>query len=294
MIQKEVIKKIKKIEIYTNRIVTEQLSGQYHSIFKGKGLNFLDVRQYQFGDDIRDIDWKVSAKMQNLYVKQYIEERELTVNLLIDVSGSGIFGTQDVSKSERMAEIASMIAFSAIKNNDKVGLILFSDKIEKYIPPKKGRKHVLNVISQILTYKPESNKTSINTALTFFASVNKKTSVAFMISDFFDENFEKSLKIVNKKHDFIPVIIRDNIEENIFDLGIVNFIDPETNEIFTVDTSDDVFRKNYNELMTTSTTNLLNTLKKLDMDYIKIDLNSSYTDSIVYFFKKRASRKRRK
>ncbi len=294
MIPKDVIKKIRKIEIFTNRIVTEQLAGQYHSIFKGKGLNFLDVRQYQFGDDIRDVDWKVSARMDGLYIKQYTEERELTVNLLVDISSSGIFGTKDSSRFERMAEIASMIAFSAIRNSDKVGLILFSDKIECYIPPKKGKKHVLNVISKILTYQPESKGTSIDNALQFFASVNKKTSVAFMISDFFDDSFQHSLKIVNRKHDFIPIIVRDNMEDSIPTMGIVHFQNPETGEIVVVDTSDSVFLKMVKMESEKNRESLFNTFKKLSMDHINIDLNSSFAEPIVSFFKKRAARKRRR
>lgn len=291
MIPREVIQKIRKIEIHTNRVVTEQLAGQYHSIFKGKGLNFVDVRRYQFGDDIRDIDWKVSARMQGLYIKQYSEERELTVNLLVDVSGSGLFGSGDQSRSERMAEIASMLAFSAIKNNDKVGLILFSDHIEKYIPPKKGRKHVLNVISQILTFKPESRGTSIDTALKFLASVNKKSSVTFLISDFLDHSFDQSLKIANRKHDLIPIIVRDQFEEIFPDLGIVHLSDPETGETLMVDSSDPKLRKSYYDLVAREYNDLIGQLRKLKIDYIRIDLNDHFVNPIVSFFKKRASRK---
>jgi uncharacterized protein (DUF58 family) len=246
------------------------------------------------GDDIRDIDWKVSARMNGLFVKEFVEERELTINLLVDVSSSGIFGSQDSSRFERMAEVASMFAFSAIKNNDKVGLILFSDKIEKYIPPKKGRKHVLNVISQILTHKTQSKKTSIAQALKFFVSVNKKSSVAFMISDFFDKDFDKTLKIANKFHDFIPIIVRDPLEENLIDMGIVNFLDPETDDILTIDTSDKVLRKRYNEHVKKETEQLINKFTRLSMDYIKINLDESFVTPIVYFFKKRATRKKRR
>jgi uncharacterized protein (DUF58 family) len=295
MIPKEIIKKIKKIEIYTNRVVTEQLAGQYHSIFKGKGLNFRDVRKYMPGDDIRDIDWKVTARMQEPYIREYTEERELTVNIIVDISSSGIFGTINSSKFERMAEIASMFAFSAIKNNDKVGLILFSDKIEKYIPPKKGKKHVLNIISQILTFKPENNKTSIDNALKFFASVNKKSTVAFLISDFFDENdFDKSLKVSNRLHDIIPIIVRDPLEENMIKMGIVNFLDPETNEIISINTNDRILINRYNSYIESENKKLANKFKKLSIEYIKIDMSKSYIESIVYFFKKRASKKRRR
>jgi uncharacterized protein (DUF58 family) len=293
MIPKEIIKKIRKIEIYTNRVVTEQLAGQYHSIFKGKGLNFKDVRKYMPGDDIRDIDWKVSARMREPYIREYNEERELTVNIIVDISNSGVFGSVDSSKFERMAEIASMFAFSAIKNNDKVGLILFSDKIEKYVPPKKGKKHVLNIISQILTFKQENKKTSIDTALQFFASVNKKTTVAFLISDFFDDNFDKSLKVVNRLHDVIPIIVRDPLEENMIKMGVVNFQDPETNEIISINTSDNTLINRYNAYIELENKNLTTQFKKLSIEYIKIDTSKPYIEPIVYFFKKRASKKRR-
>ena len=293
MIPKEIIKKIRKIEIYTSRVVTEQLAGQYHSIFKGKGLNFRDVRKYMPGDDIRDIDWKVTARMQEPYIREYTEERELTVNLLVDISASGIFGTQESSKFERMAEIASMLAFSAIKNNDKVGLILFSDKIEKYIPPKKGKKHVLNIISQILTFTPDKNKTSIDSALKFFASVNKKSTVAFLISDFFDKNFENSLKVANRQHDIIPIIVRDPLEENMIKMGVVNFKDPENDEIITVNTNDKSLITEYNKILKEENKKLADKFKKLSIEYIKIEMNKPYIDPIVYFFKKRASKKRR-
>ncbi len=295
MIPKEIIKKIRKIEIHTNRVVTEQLAGQYHSVFKGKGLNFRDVRKYMPGDDIRDIDWKVTARMQEAYIREYTEERELTVNIIVDISGSGIFGTRDSSKFERMAEIASMFAFSAIKNNDKVGLILFSDKIEKYIPPKKGKKHVLNIISQILTFKPENNKTSIDNALKFFASVNKKSTVAFLISDFFDENdFDKSLKVSNRLHDIIPIIVRDPLEENMIQMGVVNFSDPETNEIISINTNDKSLIRQYNSYIESENKKLANKFKKLSIEYVKIDMSKPYIEPIVYFFKKRASKKRRR
>lgn len=295
MIPKEIIKKIRKIEIYTNRVVTEQLAGQYHSIFKGKGLNFRDVRKYMPGDEIRDIDWKVTARMQEPYIREYTEERELTVNIIVDISNSGIFGTVDSSKFERMAEIASMFAFSAIKNNDKVGLILFSDKIEKYIPPKKGKKHVLNIISQILTFKPENNKTSIDNALKFFASVNKKSTVAFLISDFFDDNdFNKSLKVSNRLHDIIPIIVRDPIEEHMIPMGVVNFLDPETNDIFSINTNDKSLINKYNSHIQSENKKLANKFKKLSIEYVKIDMSKPYIEPIVYFFKKRASKKRRR
>jgi len=295
MIPKEIIKKIKKIEIHTNRVVTEQLAGQYHSVFKGKGLNFRDVRKYMPGDDIRDIDWKVSARMREPYIRQYTEERELTVNIIVDISNSGVFGSLDTSKFERMAEIASMFAFSAIKNSDKVGLILFSNKIEKYIPPKKGKKHVLNIISQILTFKPEDKGTSIDNALKFFASVNKKSTVAFLISDFFDESdFDKSLKVVNRLHDIIPIIIRDPLEENLMKMGIVNFQDPETNEVISINTSDKELIKNYNNYIKEENKNLAIKFKKLSIEYINIGMETSYIESIVHFFKKRASKKRRR
>ena len=295
MIPKEIIKKIKKIEIYTNRVVTEQLAGQYQSAFKGKGLNFRDVRKYIPGDDIRDIDWKVTARTREPYIRQYTEERELTVNIVVDISNSGVFGSLDTSKFERMAEIASMFAFSAIKNNDKVGLILFSNKIEKYIPPKKGKKHVLNIISQILTFKPEEKGTSIDNALKFFASVNKKSTVAFLISDFFDEtDYDKSLKVVNRLHDIIPVIIRDPLEENLIKMGVVNFLDPETDEIISINTNDKVLIRNYNAYVEAENKNLATKFKKLSIEAININMNTSYIESVVYFFKKRASKKRRR
>ncbi len=237
MIPKEILKKVKRIEIATRGVVNEIFSGEYHSVFKGRGMEFSEVREYQYGDDIRTIDWNVSARMDHLFVKVFEEERELTVMLLVDVSSSGNFGTASQMKGEIAAELCAVLAFSAIKNNDKVGLIIFSDKIEKFIPPRKGKQHVLRVIREILYFKPEDSQTNLNVALEFLIKVIRRRSIVFLVSDFMTEEYEKALQVTNKKHDVIAIDIIDPREVELPNIGFIELEDAETGETVLVDTS---------------------------------------------------------
>jgi len=233
---KELLKKVRKIEIKTRRLSDHIFGGEYHSTFKGRGMTFSEVRQYQFGDDVRSIDWNVTARYNEPYVKVFEEERELTMMLLVDVSGSEFFGTQEQFKNEVITEIAATLAFSATQNNDKIGLILFTDKIELYIPPKKGRSHVLRIIRELIEFAPEHKGTNINEALRFLSSVMKKKAIAFMLSDFMDTGYEKTLKIASSKHDLTGIRIYDRHEKSLPNLGVVQMKDEETGELMLVNT----------------------------------------------------------
>src|SRR5688572_20102986 len=230
MIPRELLKKIRKIEIYTSKLVNDRLAGQYQSVFKGRGMAFSEVRQYLPGDDVRLIDWNVSARMNEPYVKLFVEEREMTVMLLIDMSASGLFGSIAQSKREVAAEVAALVAFSAIKNNDRVGLIIFTDQVERFVPPKKGKKHVLRVISEILTYEPRSPRTNLGVGLDFLGRIARRRAVAFMVSDFLASpaQYERSLRITARRHDLVPVTVTDPLEEAFPDVGLLELEDPET------------------------------------------------------------------
>ncbi len=284
---KELIQLVRRIEIKTKGLVNEVFSGEYHSAFKGRGMEFAEVREYQHGDDIRSIDWNVTARFSHPFVKIFEEERELTIMLIVDVSGSLAFGSAEKSKQRISAEISSILAFSAMKNNDKVGLILFSDRIEKFVPPKKGRSHVLRIIREILSYKPEGNKTDIKLALEYFNSTIKKRSISFLISDFIAKDYEKIIKIVARKHDLVGIILEDIREKDLPKIGLVKFLDLETNQTRFIDLSDDfvqkfIFEKNLKR------ENEINRIFKLGgIDSIKIQTNESYIPPLVKFFKKR-------
>src|SRR5262245_34188947 len=240
-IPRELLKKIRKIEIHTARLVNQQLAGHYQSVFKGRGMAFSEVRQYQAGDDVRFIDWNVSARMNEPYVKLFTEEREMTVVLLVDMSASGLFGSLSQSKREVAAEVAALVAFSAIKNNDRVGLIIFTDRVERFVPPKKGKKHVLRVITELLTYTPESRATDLRAGLDFLGRVAKRKRVAFLISDFLPGagkdalGFEQALRVAVRRHDLVPITITDPLEEALPALGFVLLEDPETGELVEFD-----------------------------------------------------------
>ena len=234
----EIIKKVRKIEIKARGLSRQLFSGEYRSAFKGRGMAFSEVREYQYGDDVRNIDWNVTARLAHPYVKIFEEERELTVMLLVDVSGSGRFGTQGQFKEELAAEVAATIAFSAIANNDKVGVILFSDRIEKFIPPKKGRSHILRIIRELITFRPASNGTDIGTALGYFSNAMKRRCTAFLVSDFFDAGYSDALKLAAGKHDLVALRLVDRQEERVENLGLVKFYDPESSETLWVDTGD--------------------------------------------------------
>jgi uncharacterized protein (DUF58 family) len=290
MIDKELLKQVREIEIRTKGLVNQVFSGEYHSVFKGKGMEFSEVREYQFGDDIRNIDWNVTARFGHPFVKIFEEERELTVILMIDLSGSLSFGTKQKTKQKVAAEISAILSFSALKNNDKVGLILFTDKIEKFVPPRKGRKHVLRIVREILSFKPEGNKTNLNTAMDFLNHTIKKRSIVFFISDFIDEGYEKMLGVVSRKHDFIALSIDDIRENHLDNFGLMKFVDAETGQEFLVDTSNkkflDYYRKRKAEII-----NRIKYLFRLNkIDSIQIQSGEDYIKPLVQFFKIREKR----
>src|SRR5580692_4562571 len=239
MLTRDLLKKIRKIEIVTERLVRDRMAGQYHSVFKGSGIAFSEVRQYMAGDDIRMIDWNVSARMNEVYVKLFTEEREMTVLLLVDMSASGRFGSRVQEKRELAAEIAAVIAFSAIRNNDRVGLVIFTDDVEHFVPPKKGKKHVLRVISEILSFQPRSRRTNLATALQFVGRIARRRAVTFLISDFLapPATYERALRITARRHDLVPVSVTDPLEHALPNVGLVELEDPETGEIVVFDTS---------------------------------------------------------
>ncbi len=239
----DIIKKVRKIEIKARGLSQQMFSGEYHSAFKGRGMVFSEVREYQYGDDVRNIDWNVTARLAHPYVKVFEEERELTVMLLVDVSGSGRFGTHSQFKEELAAEVAATLAFSAIANNDKVGMILFSDRIEKFIPPKKGRTHILRIIRELITFRPQSNGTDISGALGYFSNVIKKRCTTFLLSDFYDRNYADALKLAAGKHDIVALRLVDRREEHLENLGLVKFYDPESTETLWVDTGSAAVRR---------------------------------------------------
>lgn len=239
----EIIKKVRKIEIKAKGLSQQMFSGEYHSAFKGRGMVFSEVREYQYGDDVRNIDWNVTARLAHPYVKVFEEERELTVMLLVDVSGSGRFGTNGQFKEELAAEVAATLAFSAIANNDKVGMILFSDRIEKFIPPKKGRTHILRIIRELITFRPESNGTDIGEALRYFSNAIKKRCTTFLLSDFYDSGWTDALKLVAGKHDLVALRLVDRREPKLMDLGLVKFYDPESTRTVWIDTGNSEVRR---------------------------------------------------
>jgi uncharacterized protein (DUF58 family) len=290
MIPKEILKKVKRIEIATRGLVNDVFSGEYHSVFKGRGMEFAEVREYQIGDDIRNIDWNVTARSGHPYVKVFDEERELTVMLLVDVSSSGNFGTTSQMKGEVAAELCAVLAFSAIKNNDKVGLMIFSDKIEKFIPPRKGKQHVLRVIREILYFKPEDSRTSLNVALEYLSRVIKRKSIVFLISDFLTENYEKSLQVANKKHDIIAIDIIDPREVEMPSVGLLELEDAETGETVMVDTSNPAIRGSFYSQSKEERETREKFFKSIGVDNININTDRSYVEPITKFFRMRARR----
>jgi uncharacterized protein (DUF58 family) len=290
MIPKEILKKVKRIEIATRGLVNEVFSGEYHSVFKGRGMEFAEVREYQVGDDIRNIDWNVTARSEHPYVKVFDEERELTVMLMVDVSSSGNFGTTSQMKGEVAAELSAVLAFSAIKNNDKVGLMIFSDKIEKFIPPRKGKQHVLRVIREILYFKPEDSRTDLNVALEYLSRVIKRRSIVFLISDFLTEEYEKSLQVANKKHDIIAIDIIDPREVEIPSVGLLELEDAETGETIMVDTSNPAVRGSFYSQSKEERETREKYFKSIGVDNINIYTDRSYVEPITKFFRMRAKR----
>lgn len=290
MIPTEIIKKVRHIEIRTRGLVNDLFGGEYHSVFKGRGMSFSEVREYYPGDDIRLIDWNVTARSSLPHVKIFEEERELTVYLIIDISKSGDFGTLDKYKNEIAAEIAAVLGFSAIKNNDKVGLIMFTDKIEKYVPPKKGKSHVLRVVRELLYHKPEDQKTSIQNALDFLLKVSKRRSVVFLISDYIDNGYWKSLKIANRKHDLIGIKISDIAESIMPNLGLLKVHDPETNNEFWIDTGSETERLKFTKDQNDASSIFKKKCDKINFDLIQIRNDRDYVDPLFNYFKGREKR----
>jgi uncharacterized protein (DUF58 family) len=285
---KDIIKKVRKIEIKTKRLSNHIFSGEYHSSFKGRGMTFSEVRQYQFGDDVRAIDWNVTARYNEPYIKVFEEERELTMMLVVDISGSESFGTQNAFKKDIVTEIAATMAFSATQNNDKIGLILFSDQIELYIPPKKGKSHVLRIIRELVEFTPKSKKTDITVALKFLAGVLKKRAIVFLISDFMSIDFEHTLKIASKKHDITGVRVYDKREETMPDLGIVNMADAETGESLLVNTGSKSVRVQYEKYYQDRVKYFRETFSRCGAGSLSTRTDESYVTKLLGYFKARA------
>jgi uncharacterized protein (DUF58 family) len=290
MLPRELIRRIRRLEIATRQVVSALLAGQYHSVFKGRGMAFSEVRPYQPGDDIRSIDWNVTARTNSPHVKVFTEERELTVVLLVDVSASEEFGSRGTRKSEMAAEVAAQIAFSAIANNDRVGLILFSDRVEKAIPPKKGRKHVLRLVTDILSFRPEGRGTDIAAALGWLNRVTKRRTVAFLVSDFLFHGYEASLRTARMRHDVVPVVLRDPMEELFPALGLVEVEDPETGERAVVDSSSPRVRRAFQSAMGAARAERTRVFRKLELDSVELRAGEDHGEALVRFFRARARR----
>jgi|TARA_B100000902_G_scaffold31481_1_gene37690 uncharacterized protein (DUF58 family) len=284
---KELLKKVRKIEIKTRRLSNNIFGGEYHSAFKGRGMTFSEVRNYQFGDDVRTIDWNVTARYNEPFIKVFEEERELTLMLLVDISGSELFGTGNALKKNIVTEISATLAFSALQNNDKVGLILFSDNIELYIPPSKGKTHVLRIIRELIEFKPSSKKTNISKALEFLIGVIKKKSIAFILSDFIADNYEKTLKIAANKHDVTGIRIYDKMEETIPNLGIVPMYDQETEEIKLIDTSSSTLREKYESFNMNNYNRFSQLFTKNGAGVLSCRTDQSYVKKLLNYFKTR-------
>lgn len=285
---KELLKKVRKIEIKTRRLSDHVFGGEYHSTFKGRGMTFSEVRQYQFGDDVRSIDWNVTARYNEPYVKVFEEERELTMMLMVDVSGSEFFGTKNQFKNEILTEISATLAFSALQNNDKVGVILFSDQVELFIPPKKGKTHVLRIIRELLEFKPVSNKTNIAEALKYLTNVMKKKAIVFMLSDFIASDYERTLKIIGNKHDVTGIRVYDEREEYIPNLGMVQMMDAETGKLQLINTQSKKVRNSYTEFYRERVDYFRDTFTKAGCGVLDCRVDESYVRKLLGYFKRRA------
>ena len=283
----ELLKKVRKIEIKTRRLSNHIFSGEYHSHFKGRGMTFSEVRKYQYGDDIRDIDWNVTAKLNEPHIKIFEEERELTMMLLVDVSKSESFGTRIQQKRDLITELCAVLAFSAIQNNDKVGVLFFTDQIELFIPPKKGKSHILRIIRELIEFKPKGTGTNISEAFKFLSSVIKKRSIVFTLSDFQDEAYDKNLKIASSKHDLTAIRIIDPAEEQLPDIGLVQLQNPETGTIGWVDTSSSIVRATYEKDYQNFVANFKSYCTHSGTDYLDLRVDRSYTKQLLEFFKRR-------
>ncbi|MEA2043404.1 MAG: DUF58 domain-containing protein [Bacteroidota bacterium] len=287
MTHKELIKKVRKIEIKTKGLSKHIFAGEYHSAFKGRGMAFSEVRDYNYGDDVRDIDWNVTARFNKPYIKVFEEERELTVMLLVDISGSESFGTQKTFKNDLITELSAVIAFSAIQNNDKIGVIFFSDKVEKFIPPKKGTSHTLHIIKELIDFKPDNQATNISEALRYMTNIVKKRCTAFIISDFYDNNFSQALRIAGHKHDVIALQIYDERETKMPRIGFVKMKDAETGEELWVNTANKKVRQQYEKKQAEFYAGLKQIFRKAGVDHTKISTNEDYIKPLLKLFKQR-------
>lgn len=290
MIPAELIKKIRQIEIYTSRAVNASFAGQYESVFKGRGMEFDEVREYTPGDEIRTIDWNVTARTGRAHIKRFVEERELTVMFAVDLSASGEFGTVNKMKNELAAEVCAVLAFTASRNNDKVGLMIFTDQVELYIPPKKGSQHVLRLIRELLYFKMPRRKTNIPAALDYMGLILRKKATIFLVSDFIESNFKKPLSLLNKRHDVIAVSVRDRAEVALPSIGLLELQDAETGEIIVVDTSSRKFREQYSNSSLKQSDDLKETLRSIGVDCINISTDKPYINDLVRFFHMRHKR----
>lgn len=290
MLPKEILENVRRLEIGTKGLVNEIFSGEYHTVFKGRGMEFSEVREYVPGDDIRLIDWNVSARTGSPFVKVFSEERELSMMLVVDMSRSGTFGTSYRMKDEVAIEICALLAFSAMKNNDKVGLLIFTDKVEKFIPPRKGRQHVLRVLREIVYHEPENTSTNLQSAFEYLLRVIRRNSVVFILSDFMDDGYQKSLRVLSSKHDVIAIKVTDKFEMQLPDAGLISLVDAETGENVVVDTSDEKIRNSYSAMRQAQQEGLEKMFKKINLDHITIKTGESYVEPLYKFFRVRAKR----
>lgn len=290
MIPRELLKEVRKIEAMSTRRVNDSMAGQYHSVFKGQGMDFDEVRPYREGDDIRAIDWNVSARMNEIFVKIFVEERELTVILMVDMSASGLLGTRRMTKRELAARVAALFGFAAIRNNDRVGVILFTDKVEKFIPPKKGRNHVLRAVMEVLAYEPEGRATDIAEALAFLSRVARRQAVAVLVSDFLGSGWEQAFRIAHSRHDLVPVVVEDVLEQQLPRVGLVPFEDLETGAVTWVDTSSPRVRESYQRAMDQGRLQRDTVFRRLCVEFARIDTTEGYADAVASLLRRRARR----
>lgn len=287
MLPAEVLKKVKLLELNTRKLVNNIFAGEYHTAFKGQGMTFADFREYVPGDDVRNISWPLSARTGKTFIKTYEEERELTLIIAVDISGSTDFGTGNYFKGEVMTHLAAILAFSAVRNNDQIGLLLFSDQVEHYVPPKKGRGHVHRILRDLFYFKPKSTRTKMEPALTYLQGLLKKRATIFVLSDFYDQGFEKSLRLLGRKHEVIACVVNDPAELELPDLGVVEVQDAETGEVMTVDTSSQAFRENFKQQVQNQQSVRDKSLRLAQVDRIDIQSQENYVDPLVEYFKKR-------
>lgn len=287
----ELLKKVRKIEIKTRGLSNQIFAGEYHTAFKGRGMTFSEVRDYQFGDDIRSIDWKVSARMRSPHIKTYEEERELSMTLLLDMSASGFFGTSGMDKQSLMVEIAAILAFSAIQNNDKVGALFFTNKVEKYIPPKKGKSHILRIIREMLNFEPQQQGTNIKQALDYLNSVTKKRNIVFLLSDFMDENYDKKVKMTAVRHDLVGIQLSDSFEQALPKIGLAAVVDPETGEQQWINTNDRTLQQHFSDWYQNLYRTTKSCFEKSGAQFVQVFTHEDYVKSLIKLFKTRSNQR---